>query len=257
MKDRLHATMLDTADETPIKLTEAEKKVGLMLINKLVACACTLRENIEEDRYTKGNKVVYLSLLESYLGEVHKELDYASVLATEKDLRVKDLRNANTEIHELKKRLGDKVSTDDIRQAIKRLTEKISYWWKYEGFGHISDIHFLEHCVKVKLSCSLTYPEMFCKNSKMTDKDWLQSLRDKGFEFAEKPKGHVHRESPLLTENTFFAFRQLVLKTFPTALITRVETLSEGKGPTQQQRLWTIEMLIYDLNEIEKISMED
>lgn len=95
-------------------------------------------------------------LLEYYTVDVHKLLNYESLIRTKIEERNAEIRTVNLENRELRKLLGERVSNDDVREMMKNTKTKINKWWDDFGCGYVPDIFLKEYCMEVHLSLMIS-----------------------------------------------------------------------------------------------------
>lgn len=131
-----------------------------------------------------------LKVSEFHLSDLGKLLGIETDGAVERSARVRELRAANMRVHELEKQLGQAQAPELTQLNLASLGTHLNGWWDLEGFGHISDISFGTHCLKVTFSCSLMGDRPLI-NSKTpvsdaeAEKLWHAELRQRGFKLTD------------------------------------------------------------------------
>lgn len=120
--------------------------IDLELIEKTKKVYANIRLNItfmieqwEKGLLEQGMFETHLKLVETYTKEFTGLFDYAGIIQKETEERYSEIRAVNTENHELRKQLGQKVTNEDLRERIKNITEEFKKWWNIYGFGHCSN----------------------------------------------------------------------------------------------------------------------
>lgn len=175
------------------------------------------RDQLKAGKLTEGMKETHLSLTESYVADFLKAMGYDGILKKEKEERFSELRSLNEENRELRRQLGEKVSNEDVREAMKNLSHEIKKWWNIYGFGHTSEIFFTEHgVVKLVLSGSISHA-YYDETRDSTDEDKKNHLVSLGFELSPGKDYNV-----LLTDNNYTLLKKMLIEKYPSAIIANI-----------------------------------
>jgi hypothetical protein len=191
---------------------EKIKKEILDLAKNLSFSGSELFNRLKESKLEKGLCQTLLSLLESYVVSLHKNLNYDSTLKEEHNKRYIEIRRLNSENHELRQQLGNKVSAEDVREKLKNMKDTIYDWWKEEGFGYVSETTFHPYQCSIKLSCSLSF------HHKDNQIDYLKS---KGYEILELERGCFELKQ---TDKNIELLICEVKKRFPSSRLFKLES---------------------------------
>lgn len=152
MKERLINVSVNE-DKTLIEFDEAKKTAISKSIKDGYFVFQTLLDSLSKDELEVGFSETLLSLMESHVVDIHKGFDFGSVLAKEKEERYLEIRELNSQNHELRQQLGEKVSAEDVRECLKNIESKIRAWWKEVGFGHVSNLECGTYVIQATLCC--------------------------------------------------------------------------------------------------------
>ncbi len=172
---------------------------------------------LKEGKLTEGMKETHLSLTESYVVDFLKEMGYDGILKKERDARFSQIRSLNEENRELRRQLGEKVSNEDVREAMKNFSYEIKKWWNIYGFGHTSEIFFTEHGV-IKLVLSGSISNSYYDNTReSTDEEKRDYLVSLGFELSSGKDYKV-----LLTDNNYALLKKMLKEKYPSSSIVNI-----------------------------------
>lgn len=178
---------MDNTEEKDIKLDADKQAVALKTIKDVQFALHTLGESLKSENGAGEDSVrTILSLCGFHLSDLSKLTGVPTQTAAEVEQRHAEIRAANMRVHELERQLGEASPDDLIQPGITRLEQLLNRWWKYEGFGHISEVDFGRYGCKIKLSCSL-FGDYFIVNSPtpVSDKErkklWHAALREQGY----------------------------------------------------------------------------
>jgi len=141
-------------DETIVTLTPSQKKSALKSLDDILFLGSTMRSTIKDGKLGEGFKETCLRVMEGYTTDLLKQFDYDSILEKDKAERHEQIRSLNTENRALRQQLGEKATAEDVREALKIVSEKLNTFWDAEGFQHIRDIKFEQYGVKVDFATS-------------------------------------------------------------------------------------------------------
>ncbi len=173
-------------EEPIVVLTPDQTAVAAKEIKNLHFVLATLQQSLESDTSLSVKQAkTYLTLSEFYLRDLCQALSIQTNGSDEIASRNASLREAHQRIRLLEAQLGNAQSPEQVNLGVKALAEKLDQWWKHEGFGHVSDIHFGAYGVRVKFSCMLFG---HCWSGSATpvtdqanDENWHANLVSRGF----------------------------------------------------------------------------
>ncbi|MEF7566029.1 hypothetical protein V4V35_23850 [Bacillus infantis] len=183
--------------EEKLVLNEDQKAVLLKALKDIHFANGQLHEWVKKDDLTVEMSKSLPSLIESYFSEAAKILDYESHLLEEKKKRYVEIRNANQKIRELEEKIGSSKPVDGLKEQLKHMSDVVHRWWGTEGFNHVSEERFSTYgALRLQFHFMLDHYRMLSETP-VTDarnqKEHIQFLRDKGFEFADFEKGRSEK----------------------------------------------------------------
>lgn len=184
-------------DHAEITLTEDQKAVALRTIRDAQFALATLSEVLQKGRpleHELARNVLYMG--ESHVAELGTLFGVETDSAKDKAERYTKLREANARVHALEQQLGKEQSPETIQLGVRSLAQNLYAWWRHEGFGHISEIHFGEYGCSVKFSLSLFGNFRLIQSSTpISDKErrrlWHEELKARGFVLAKEERDMV------------------------------------------------------------------
>lgn len=178
--------MPSLSKEPIVVLTPDQAAVSAKEIKNLHCVLATLQQGLESDTPLSVEQAkTYLTLSEFYLRDLCQALSIQTNGSDEVASRNASLREAHQRIRLLESQLGNAQSPEQVNLGVKALAEKLDQWWKHEGFGHVSEIHFGAYGVQVKFSCMLFGHCWSGSSTPVTDKaddeNWHANLVSRGF----------------------------------------------------------------------------
>jgi hypothetical protein len=119
------------SDITPVKLTAEQIKEATNRIGELIGVCGFLRDSLS--RLNAEIRTSTLSCAEHYLSDLTRVLGYDSVLATEMEERVVEVREKNTEIRRLEQLIGSQ-SVETLPYQLSAMTDNFDKFWTDLGF---------------------------------------------------------------------------------------------------------------------------
>jgi len=181
-------------------------------------------EQLVEGKLTKGMMDTHLGLTEHYVMDFLKEMGYDGILAKESEKRHIEIRLLNQQNRELRSQLGEKVTNEDFRERSKNMCESVRRWWNIYGFGHTSEINFMEYGhIKVKFSGMLSeaYYDQDHDQTKEMKVNYLMGI---GFDFDENSE-HV-----LINDKNIETLSKLITDKYPSASIEQITTYHSSRS---------------------------
>lgn len=184
-------------NHSEITLTEDQTAVALRTISDAQLGLATLAEFLKKDHrleHELARNILYLG--ESHIAQLGTLLGVETDSAKDKEERYGELRAANLRIRALESQLGKEQSPETVQMAIRQLTQTVYAWWRHEGFGHISEIHFGEYGCTVRFSLSLFGNFRLTDSpTPISDKErrraWHDALAARGFVIAMEDRDAV------------------------------------------------------------------
>lgn len=170
--------------------------------------------------------------------------------------RYAKVRALNAQVRELEAQLGATGTPKQTAAKLKHLSDKVNWWWDVNGFGHISKITFGSWgYTELDLSCHLfgTRGLSSMSDTPVSDKSsyeqWVDSLRERGFELIEDKQ--ESREAMLAdTDKNRALLHNLIAKTFPSGRLLSTENYITRKG---LHYLRGIKVFIDELEDLEAL----
>jgi hypothetical protein len=242
-------------DPTPVVFDEEKAAAFMKAYNDLRFGCQTLLDEVKGNRLTVGYQSILASCIENYTQELTKILGYEGIIATEKEERYKEIREANDQNRQLRKQLGEKVSPEDLREGIKNLDDTIARWWNIKGLGHISGEGKAFGSYGAKVVFSGMFTDAYYAKSKDSAEDFESSIEkaqrfiSEGFD-VDMGEGSRRDQTLLNTENNVKLLTKLFTDRFPSAKINEIKIVYWGKRTQGQIR--DIEVYIRNFDDIQE-----
>lgn len=242
-------------EDNKVIFSEDQKVVLLKALKDIHFANGQLHEWVTKDELTEDMSKTLPSLIESYFSEAAKVLNYESHLLSEKQKRYEDIRKANQTIHELKENLGSSKSVDGLAEQLKYLSEKVSDWWKREGFNHVSEQRFLPYGGFQVEFCFMLSSRYFRSTSDTPISDerdtqaHIQHLRNMGFEFADFESDRSEKLHLIDNQMNRTLLTSLLKDRFPSVEIFSWDNKRSYSNP-DIFTIWHIEAYVRDLSDI-------
>lgn len=188
-------------------------------VDKAIFALGYLKELRQKDKLEKGFCATMCTNIESYTRDLLNALDYDSQLERDTQERVQKIRAVNLENRELRKQLGEKVSSEDVRECLKNIEKTIREWWREEGFGHISSIEFHEYYIMVKLSGMIS--------GSLGEDGAIDKLRKKGYEVVSESRSDGWMGS---SDKNINLLQRELKRRFPSAIMEGVKCYFQKDG---------------------------
>lgn len=241
------------ASENPVVLTADQRAVALRELAKTALLVKTVHEHITAGSLTDGFTAVALGLLEHQVQDLSKVTGVPCVSAAEVEQRYAELRNANNRVHELEKQLGSAGATVDIKHVVAHYSTLVRDWWQRDGMGYVAEFKFGQYgALELVLSGSVMPPGRYMSDTPETDKlteaQWLEGLRSKGFVFHQEGGRETALTDCPQTRDALDA----LLSVMPSAKVRKIEST---RGRTGQFSIRSIEVLVVEPKEVLGLSV--
>lgn len=255
--------MGEVSESEKIILNENEKKVSLRETRNAVHSLSTLHDFIRNNNLTIEMRETLMSLTDSYVKEIKEIINFTGN-PTE---RIQSLNKSthelkNKEIQELKDALKKQHTIVGLTSNIKLMFEKIEKWWDIEGFEYIKEKNISSKgYVQLTLGFLLDSFSLEYSKTPVSDEEELKTkvayLQEKGFVFASKTSGNGYEL--LDTDNNRLLLEQLIKETFPSAKLYSVRNHYRENRRNNESFfvIRYVELVIYDLNDIEQLKIEE
>lgn len=248
--------MTDTPNEERDTITVTADQA--VVIARDVRTTCTglmhLAETLNKQQEVSidlAQSVLYIA--EATVGDVGKRLGVQTESAAQREERYAQIRAANLRVHQLERQLGEGESATRTKMQIRNLADKLEYWWRTKGFGHVSDLNFTNYGVlDARLSCHLfgdfrlTHSETPVSD-KVSKQQWHQQLRDQGFVLQEKRGEDVEVVD---CDQSREALRSLIRSALPSATIHSVSNHSSHDGGLVMR---DVHVYLHELEELSRL----
>lgn len=239
-----------------VKLTPDQKTVALKSIKEMFSALKAMYEWVDADTLYPDMKDTVPHNLEYYLSDLCRAISYDSDSEKKIKERHVELKKANMRIYELEKQIGENADIDIVPKVLKVLQEKISKFWKKEGFGHVSELNFTGWGnAKITFSGMLFPDHGFSTYSKtpetdkITSSQWIKNLKDRGFILAKESDNSRIEEHVIDNEINRKLIIDLIQKRFQTAKVIEFKS-HLGYKCEDIFYIRDISVMIYNLSEI-------
>lgn len=241
----MHSSFLvGETDSTPLPLTDTKKSDIQSLAGSMQRDLQTLSYLLGQDGVCAVVADSVMRLTESKLAQLGTLLGVATESARVLEERHGAIRQANERVRDLEALIGQAQPIEGIQPALKMLGDRLYRWWELEGFGHVSDIQFGQHVLRVVLSCQMLGGRIHFTTPEPVSREelrqlWFADLRARGFRLLDEDgeKGVAD------CQESRDALRALVAHRLGRSRITQF-TSREGRASSQ---LISLEVCIYDL----------
>lgn len=214
-------------EDPHIVLNPDQLAVAGKAIRDLGGAMVTLQQGLRDANGVPEELAVScLKVSEYYLKDLAKALGIQTNGTKELEERHAMLREANLRIRELEAQLGRGQSAQLTQLSVKALAERVNYWWRRDGFGHVSKTDFGSYGVMLDLSCTLFGRFLLLdSNTPVSDREakarWYASLAERGFVLVVE-KGE-REPSVDDCDASREALRQLIVAKLPSAKIQKFD----------------------------------
>jgi hypothetical protein len=244
----------DLEDLPPIKLNPDNAQVALKKIRDIQCALAAIGDGITSDEGLNASlarNVLFVS--EHNMADLGKLLGVETDSARDIAQRNAMLREANTKVHELEKKMGASQSPEDVQAGIKHLAECASKWWRYEGFGHVSEFEFGQYGASMKLSCHLFGSfRLLDSPTPLSDKEakakWYEHLAEQGIVLT-KNRGEM---AVVDCDQTRATLRKLLAERIPSARIQNFE----NQGSDDLVLLRQVKIFVRDITELAGLPLD-
>lgn len=212
----------DYADETPVTVTDEQKAKLNKYANELKQHVGILLYLIKEDNLQVGTRDSIMSIIDHNTQDLCALFDYSTYLKQQQEKTTAEIRAVNLENFELRRQLGQKVSTEDVREKMKLVIDGFRYWSEHQGFGRMSDVNVNDWGVlSGRMRTSIDRTGRY-------DEETRKRMADFGFEFEDINKDGAE---PIANDHNLQKIRELVKTLSPDAIADRVTVNRRGDVP--------------------------
>ena len=212
----------DYADDTPVEITDEQKKNLAKSMNELRQHIGMLEYLIKNGKTGKGALDSCMSIIDHNTQDIGNIFGYDTYLKQQQEKTLKEIREVNSENHELRRQLGQKVSTEDIRMKMKAVIDGFRYWAETKGFGWMSDVQVNRWgTLSAKMSTRISAID---RNNEEVRKRVVEF----GFEFDDI---NADNTAPIANDKNLRLIRELVKTLSPDAIADEVTVCRRGDVP--------------------------
>lgn len=213
---------MDYADETPVTFTDEQKAKIKKHANELKQHVGMLLYLVDKDTLQVGTRDSIMSIIDHNTQDLCNIFDYSTYLKQQQEKTQNEIREVNIENHELRRQLGQKVSTEDVREKVKQVIDGFKHWGRTRGFGWMREVKISDWGV--------LHAEMPTRISRVDshDKETRQRMLDFGFEFEDVNEDDA---MPIANDHNLQKIRELVKSLSPDAISDEVTVCRRGDVP--------------------------
>lgn len=238
-----------------IMLNEDDKEVCLKALKEINSQLGFMYQLIQEDALSEDMRDTLSSLFEYRMSDIAKKTGYDSLSAKVLEEKHKAIREANTKIHELERKLGSEDLTDKIKEQIKYLTDLVDKWWDIEGFNYIREMFFRKYG-SLEIELGFSFEDFSARYSdkpitaKEKHKSWIEEVQERGFKI-DKYKGYG---SMLVDcESNRQMLIDMIKNRFPSAEILQFENYNVSRKNSELFQIRGLRILIRDVKDIKNL----
>ena len=249
--------------EQNVVLDADQKAVVEREIKSAYGALSTLLDWVKKDSLTDEMKETLPNLVDSYMTSVKETIGFTG----DESERQKEMKESighyyEKQVKELQQALANHNSIAGISANAKLAFDKIDKWWDIEGFDYIREKSITANG-NVELELGFMIDSLTSRYSKtpVSDKETMktkvQYLTDKGFQFTPKKRGYGL--DVVDNDNNRKLLIEMVKQAFPTAKIFAFNNYLRRTNNENDDYfiLRGVEVMIYDLNEIEALEVEE
>lgn len=179
---------------TKVVLNDDEKEVVMKSVKDAHFALQQLFSWLGKDSLTDEMSETLVSVVDYKVADIGKILGVDTNSKEKVEEKHAEIRTANLKIQELEKKLGANAPIEGLKEQLKELSDLFNKWWKKDGFSYVKNIQFTEYGrFEAELGVSFhSFSSSFSKtpaSDRLTRAEWIQSLKDKGYQLYEKEKG--------------------------------------------------------------------
>ena len=220
MKER--PLSFDYEDGEKVVVTDEQKKKLEKSVNELKQHVSMLQYLIKGDSLNEGTRDAIMSIIDHNTQDICNIFDYGTYLKKQQEKTLKEIREVNIENHELRRQLGQKVTTEDVREKMKQVIYGFEHWAKTKGFGWMHDVQVNSYgTLSGNMSTRISRIDS-------RDKETRKRVADFGFEFEDINEDDA---MPIANDHNLQKIRELVKTLSPDAIADKVVVNRRGPVP--------------------------
>lgn len=238
-----------------ILLSEDNKAIVLKEVKSINSKLRYLQDLLVNDNVNENMLEVLCGGVELSFADLSKAIGYNGETIEKVEQKYNECRELREVIRELEEKLQSEDITDKIPSQLSSLTEILKKWWKTEGFNYIHKIDYSSNGI-AHVSFGFNFEDFsnIYSSTPVSDKEkhnsWLKALEDKGYIFIKNKNNKII--GLLDCDNNKKLLLNLLLNTFPTAMLGKIET-QLNYTILDKFEIQSIELSIKDLSEIQKL----
>lgn len=212
----------DYTDETPVEVTDEQKAKLNKYANELKQHIGMLLYLIDKGSLQVGTRDSIMTIINHNMQDLCNLFDYSTYFKQQQEKTQREIREVNIENHELRRQLGQKVSTEDVRMKMKAVIDGFRYWSETKGFGRMSDIE-VDHwgTLSGRMRTSICH-------TNRNDKEIRKRMSEFGFVFEDVNEDGAE---PIANDHNLQKIRELVKTLSPDAIADKVTVCRRGDVP--------------------------
>lgn len=239
-----------------VVLTEDEKEVALKTVKDAHFAIQQLYSWLDGDTLTEEMKETLVSLVDYKVADIGEVLGVDTNSKEKVEEKHAEIRKANQKIRELEEKIGANNPIEGLKEQLKALSKLVDSWWDRDGFGYIKEQKFTSYGnFEAVLGVSFhSFSSSFSKtpaSDRLTKKEWIQSLKDKGYQLYEKER--VSDIELIDCPENRKLIEEEIENRFPSAMVHGWESRRILNAPGSVYELSAIKVNILDLTDIKAL----
>lgn len=233
-------------DSALVPLDPVETELVLARHKSLQSALGVLMGEYQKGALTKGYLSTLLAVSEAYCSELLDAFGYQGQLAEEIEERYTKIRALKIENQDLRAQLGNKVTSEDLRERIKAICTQLYDWWSEIGFNYLDDASVDWAFISVKLGLSFQKPLFLLPENKVRCHHAFNQLTKRGFTFNDTA---FSRCQLIANQGNQALLRALIIDRFPSAILGKIQTAYDVE--TDCFVLTEIEFKIHEFSDLD------
>lgn len=209
-------------DETPVEVNDEKKAKLEKSANELKQHIGMLMYLINGNSLTASTRDAIMSIIDNNTQSICNLFDYGTYLKKQQEKTLNEIRELNLENHELRQQLGQKVSTEDMREKMKMVIYGFEHWAKTKGFGWMHDVQVDNYGTLIGVMSTRI------SRIRSLEKEVRKRVAELGFEFEDIEEDDA---MPIANDKNLRLIRELVKSLSPDAIADDVIISRRGDVP--------------------------
>lgn len=238
-----------------ILLSKDDKAIVLKEVKSIHSKLSYLQDLLVNDNLNENMLELLCGGVELSFADLSKAIGYNGETVEKVEKKYNECKELRMVIRELEEKLQSEDITDKISSQLSSLTATLKKWWKIEGFNYIHKIDYSSNGI-ANVSFGFNFDDFsnIYSSKPVSDaqkhNDWLKSLEDKGYIFIKNKNNKII--GLLDCDNNKKLLLKLLLTTFPTAMLGKIET-QLNYTVLDKFEIQSVELSINNLSEIQKL----